>query len=186
VGELGWELYIPTMFTAPVFDAIAEAGEKMGMKYVGMQAVNSLRLETGCRHWESDITPDETPFEAGLGFGVKLHKGDFCGRNALLRQKEHGLCRKMVMFTLKDAAPMLHAGEPIFRNGQLAGEITSGAYGYKVGAAVGMGYVKHPEGIIDDDWIISGEYEIEVEGDRIAASASLKSPYDPQNKRVKM
>ncbi len=186
VGELGWELYIPTMFAAPVFDAIAEAGEKMGMKYVGMQAVNSLRLETGCRHWESDITPDDTPFEAGLGFGVKLNKGDFCGRNALLRKKEHGLCRKMVMFTLKDADPMLHAGEPIFRNGQRAGEITSGAYGFKVGAAVGMGYVNHPEGSIDDDWIISGEYEIEVEDERIAAVAGLKSPYDPKNERVRM
>lgn len=185
-GELGWELYVPAMFTVPVFDAIMDAGESFDLKLVGMQAVNSLRMETGYRHWESDITPDDTPYEAGLGFSVKLDKGDFIGRSALLRQKEKGLGRKLVMFTLKDPGPMLYANEPIFRDGQWVGEITSGAYGHKIGSAVGMGYVIRPEGSIDTQWITSGRYEIEIEGERVEATVHLKSPYDPENERVKM
>ena len=91
VGELGWELYIPSGFAVPVFDAIMEAGKKFGLRLVGMQAVNSLRMESGYRHWETEIGPEDTPYEAGLGFCVRLDKGDFIGREALLRQKEKGI-----------------------------------------------------------------------------------------------
>ena len=185
VGELGWELYIPSMFTVPVFDAIMAAGEKFGLQLVGMQAVNSLRTETGYRHWESDVTPEDTPYEAGLGFGVDLDKGDFTGRDALVRQKKAGLTKKMVMFTLTSPDPMLYANEPIFRNGELVGQIRSGAYGYVVGSAVGMGYLHNDDGI-SHDWIMSGEYEIMIEGEKIPAKVHLRSPYDPNNERTKM
>ena len=100
VGELGWELYIPTGFAVPVFDAIMEAGKRHGLRLVGMQAVNSLRMESGYRHWETEIGPEDTPYEAGLGFCVDLNKGDFIGRDALLRQKEKGIARRLVIFTL--------------------------------------------------------------------------------------
>ena len=187
VGELGWELYIPTNFTATVFDAIMEAGEKYGLKLVGMQAVNSLRMETGYRHWESDITPDDTPYEAGMGFSVKLGKKHFIGKDVLSGQKEKGISRKMVMFTLEDPEPMLYTNEPVWRDGEWVGEITSGAYGHLLGRAVGMAYLKKPDGsIIDSDWINSGRYEIEVEGKMVPAKVHIKSPYDPDNERVRM
>lgn len=185
VGELGWELYIPTNFTLAAFDTILEAGKKHDLKLVGMQAVNSLRLETGYRHWESDITPDDTPFEAGLGFGVKLDKDDFIGKEALAVQKQRGLTRKMVMFTLEDPDIMLYGSETIYRNGELNGIATSGGYGFEVGSAVAMGYLKNPDGITTE-WIKDGRYEIMVEGRLRAAKLHLSSPYDPRNLRTKM
>ncbi len=185
VGELGWELYIPTMFAAPVFDAIFEAGKKVGLRLIGMQAVNSLRLETGYRRWESDVTPDDTPYEAGLGFGVKLDKGDFIGRAALLKQKETGIRRRLVQFTMEDPDIMLYGSEPVYRNRKWMANLSSGAYGFKVGSAVGMGYVKNSEGI-SEKWILEGKYEIEVEGKMIPAKVHIRSPYDPKNQRPKM
>jgi len=107
VGELGWELYIPSCFATGVFDSILEAGREFNLRLVGMQAVNSLRMECGYRHWESDITPDDTPYEAGLGFCVKLDKGDFDGRAALVKQKENGITRRLVIFTLEDSETLL-------------------------------------------------------------------------------
>lgn len=185
VGELGWELYIPSFFTVPVFDAIMEEGTRHGLKLVGMQAVNSLRLETGFRHWESDITPDENPYEAGLGFGVKLHKGDFIGKAALASQKSAALTRKLVMFTLDDPEVMLYGGEPIYRNGEYISTTTSGTYGFEVGTAVAMGYLKNPDGITLE-WMKQGKYEIMVEGRPVPATLVSGSPYDPENLRVKM
>ena len=185
VGELGWELYLPSMFARPVFDAIMAEGKQFGLRLVGMQAVNSLRLETGYRHWESDVTPDDTPYEAGLGFGIKLDKGDFIGRAALLRQKETGINKKLVMFTLEDSEVMLFGSEPIYRNGVWMNNTTSGAYGFKIGCPVAMGYVKNAEGITDD-WILDGKYEIEAEGKKIPAKVHIHSPYDPKNERPKM
>ncbi len=187
VGELGWELYIPTNFTTGVFDAIMAAGEEYGIRLVGMQAVNSLRMETGCRHWEADITPDDTPYEAGMGYGVKLDKGAFTGRDALKAQKEEGLHRKLAMFTLQDPEPVLYAEEPVWRDGQRVGGITSGAYGHLLGRAVGMAYLQRPDGeIVREEWIRSGKYEIEVEGQMVPATVHVRSPYDPDNRRVRM
>lgn len=185
VGELGWELYLPSGFAGPVFDALMEAGRECGLHLVGMQAVNSLRMESGYRHWETEIGPEDTPYEAGLGFCVQLDKGDFIGREALLRQKKTGLTRKLVIFTLEDPEPILLRNEPIFRDGDHISEITSGAYAFKLGTSIGMGYLSRSEGI-NNEWILSGRYEIMVEGKKYAAKVHLKSPYDPKNVRPKM
>jgi 4-methylaminobutanoate oxidase (formaldehyde-forming) len=185
VGELGWELYIPTEFSNNVFDALIRQGEKFDLKLVGLHALDSLRLEKGYRHWGADITPDDTPFEAGLGFCVKLDKGDFVGKDALVKQAESGLTRKLVIFTLEDPEPLLYHDEPILRNGVKVSENTHGAYAHFLGSAIGMGYLENPDGI-DDEWILSGKYQIDVEGTLIPARVHLKAPYDPESKRVKM
>jgi 4-methylaminobutanoate oxidase (formaldehyde-forming) len=185
VGELGWELYIPTEFSNNVFDALMREGEKFDLKLVGLHALDSLRLEKGYRHWGADITTDDTPFEAGLGFCVKLDKGDFVGKDALVKQTESGLTRKLVIFTLEDPEPLLYHDEPILRNGVKVSENTHGAYAHFLGSAIGMGYLENPDGI-DDEWILSGKYQIDVEGKLIAARVHLRAPYDPGSKRVRL
>jgi glycine cleavage system T protein len=185
VGELGWELYIPTEFSNNVFDALMAAGEKFDLKLVGLLALDSLRLEKGYKHWSSDITPNDTPFEAGLGFCVDLKKGDFIGREALVKQKEAGLKRKLCIFTLEDSESLIYHDEPIYRNGELACENTHGSYSHVLGCAIGMGYLENPEGI-DEAWILSGQYEVDVEGKRVPVKVHMRPPYDPKSERVKM
>ena len=185
VGELGWELYIPPDFATGVFDALLEEGAKLDLKLVGLHAVDALRLEKGYRHWGSDIGPDDTPFEAGLGFCVKLDKGDFVGREALLRQHEKGLTRKLAIFTIEDPGPLLYHDEPIYRNGELVSRNTHGAYAHYLGCAIGMGYLENLEGI-SDEWVMSGKYEIDVEGKLYSARVHINAPYDPKGQRVQM
>ena len=185
VGELGWELYIPPDFGLGVFDALMEAGKWLDLKPVGLHALDSLRLEKGYRHWGSDIGPNDTPLEAGLGFAVKLDKGEFIGREALRKQKDKGLTRRLVVFTLQDSEPLLYHDEPIYRDGELVSSNTHGAYGHSLDGALGMGYLERSQGI-DPGWIEAGSYEIEVEGKRYPAEAHLKPPYDPSGSRVRM
>ncbi len=185
VGELGWELYIPTEFATGVYDVLVEAGEAFGLKQVGMHAMNSLRTEKAYRHWGHDITDEDTPLEAGLGFAVAWDKpGGFIGREALLRQKEEGVKRRLVQFALDDPEPLMHHNEPIWRNGEIVGYITSGMFGHAVGKSLGMGYVANEDGV-DADFINAGTYEIEIACQRYPATASLKPFYDPRSERVK-
>ena len=184
VGELGWELYIPTECGLQVYDALLEACEGLELRHAGMHAMNSLRLEKGYRHWGHDITDEDTPLEAGLGFAVDFDKPDFIGREALLRQRELGVKKRLVQFLLQDPEPLLYHHEPIYRDGSIVGYIASGAYGHSLGASVGLGYVNHESGV-SRDFVESGCYEIEVAGRRFPARASLKPLYDPQGSRLK-
>lgn len=185
VGELGWELYIPADFAVQVFDALAAAGPAHGLRLAGMHTLDSCRIEKAYRHWGHDITDEDTPLQAGLGFACAFGKAmPFIGCDALLRQKEHGLTRRLVQFALEDPAPLLFHNEPIFRDGELVGHISSGNYGHTLGRAIGLGYVNHPGGI-STDFILSGSYEIEVACERIPARASLRPLYDPKNKRIR-
>jgi 4-methylaminobutanoate oxidase (formaldehyde-forming) len=185
VGELGWELYAPTDFATGMFDVLMEAGADLGVKLVGLHAVDSLRLERGFRHWPSDIDPDSTPLEAGLGFAVKFDKGEFRGREALLKQKQEGLKRKLVMFTVDDHEPLIYHDEPIYRNGELISSNTHGAYGHLLRASVGMCYLKNPDGI-SNQWITQGRYEIGINGQRYPITIHLTAPYDPKGERARM
>ena len=184
VGELGWELHVPTSQATTVYDLLMSAGHDLGVMNAGHYAINSLRLEKGYRAWGADISPDDTALEAGLGFAIAWNKPlGFLGKEALLAQKAKGLQRQLVTFVLKDPAPVLWGSEPIYRNGVAVGYTTSGSYGHAIGAAVGMGYVKNAAGV-DASFIQSGKYEIHINGAPCEATPCLKSPYDPQRLRI--
>lgn len=182
VGELGWELYIPTEFAAQVFEVLWAAGQRFGLMPVGMHAMNSLRIEKAYRHWGHDISDEDTPIEAGLSFAVKAAKASFIGREAFLRQKENGVNKRLAQFLLEDPERLLYHFEPIYRDGVIAGYVTSGMYGHTLGGAIGLGYVKHAGGV-DADYVKSGRYEIEVAGVRVPARVSLQPLYDPTSAR---
>jgi glycine cleavage system T protein len=184
VGELGWELYIPTDQAAHVFEVIEEAGADLGLKLCGLHALDSCRIEKAFRHFGHDITDEDHVLEAGLGFAVKTGKGDFIGRDAVLRKREAGLARRLVQFRLTDPEPLLFHNEAIVRNGKIVGTITSGNYGHYLGGAIGLGYVpcaNEPEADV-----LGSRYEIEIAGERFVAEASLKPMYDPKAERVRM
>ncbi len=186
VGELGWELYVPTEFARGIFDAVVEAGDPMGLKMAGMHVLDSCRIEKAYRHWGHDITDEDTPLEAGLGFACAFDKNQpFIGRDALLRQKETGIGKRLVQFQLEDPEPLLYHNEPIYRDGEIVGYLSSGNYGHHLGAAIGLGYVHHADGV-PADFIKSGSYEIEVACERFVAKASLRPLYDPKSERVKV
>jgi 4-methylaminobutanoate oxidase (formaldehyde-forming) len=186
VGELGWELYIPAEFVQSVHDEITTRGREFGLRPAGYHALNSLRMEKAYRHWGHDISPDETPLEAGLGFTVAWSKpGGFIGREALLRQREQGVRRRLVNFKLRSAEPLLYHNEPIWRDGQIVGRISSGMFGHTLQRSLGMGYVHNPSGLVTPDWISSGRYEIEIAAERVAADASLQAFYDPRGERIR-
>ncbi len=185
VGELGWELYIPSEFMQGIYDEIVATGDQHGLVHAGYHALNSLRMEKGYRHWSHDITDEDTPLEAGLGFTVKFDKPDgFIGREALLKQKEDGLPKRLLQFKLNDPEPLLYHNEPILRNGDIVGHITSGAYGHTLGSCIGLGYVHMDHGVAADE-VLDGDYEIEVAGEKITAEASLKPLYDPKNEKIR-
>lgn len=186
VGELGWELYIPTEFVSGVYDEIVSAGEGFGLVHAGYHALNSLRMEKAYRHWGHDITDADNPLEAGLGFAVKPDKpGGFIGRKALLAQKNNGLSRYLLQFRLSNPEPLLYHNEPIWRDERIAGYITSGAYGHSLGAAVGLGWV-NGSGVNEVQELLSGQFEIEIAGERFPAQASLKPMFDPENQRIRL
>jgi 4-methylaminobutanoate oxidase (formaldehyde-forming) len=156
----------------------------VGLRHAGYHAMDSLRMEKGYRSWGHDIGSEDTPLEAGLGFAVAFEKIGFTGRDALLRQRQKPLTRRLVMFTLHDPEPLLLGDEPICRDGSLVGRITSGSCGHTLGRAVGMGYVTHPAGV-DTAFLRAGRWELEVATERFAATASLEPPYDPRSARVR-
>lgn len=186
VGELGWELYLPTEYAAGVFDALVEAGDAFGLALCGYHALNSLRIEKAYRHWGHDISPDDTPLEAGLGFAVAWDKpGGFIGRDALLAQRESGVSRRLVQIRLLRDDLLLYHNEPIWRDGEIVGHTTSGMYGHTVGAPLGLGYVENHHGVADRAYIEAGEYEVEVACERVPAVVTLRPLYDPSSDRVR-
>lgn len=185
VGELGWELYVPTEFMVGVYDEIVAAGKSFGLKHAGYHALNSLRIEKGYRHWSHDITDEDTPLEAGLGFAVKFAKpGGFIGLEALLRQKQVGITRRLLQFRLTDPLPLLYHNEPIWRDNEIVGFVTSGAYGHTLGGSIGLGYVAIESGTVLNA-ALDGNFEIEVACERVQAEASLRPLYDPTNERIR-
>jgi 4-methylaminobutanoate oxidase (formaldehyde-forming) len=185
VGELGWELYVPTELAAGVYDAVVAAGEDLGLRHAGYHAMDSLRIEKAYRSWGHDIGGEDTPFEAGLGFAVRLDKRvPFTGRDALLAGQAKPFTRRLAVFVLDDPEPLLYHDESIWRDGALVGRIASGAYGHTLGRAVGLGWIACPDGVTEA-FVASGRWEVEIACERVPARAQLTPPYDPKSLRVR-
>ncbi|MFD0858251.1 GcvT family protein [Roseovarius aquimarinus] len=184
VGELGWELHIPTEYATPVHARLSEAGAAHGLRNAGYRALETLRLEKGYRAWAADIGPDHTPFEAGLGWAVKLKTDlDFRGRAACEAQKAKGVRKMMASFTA-DPGVILSGRETILKDGKRCGWLSSAGYGHTIGAPIGMGYVRSDD-VLTRDEVAAGSYQLEVAGDRVAAQIHLAPLYDPKMERVK-
>ncbi|MCB5943805.1 FAD-dependent oxidoreductase [Acidocella sp. KAb 2-4] len=185
VGELGWELHIPTEFAATVYEALMAAGAEFGIANAGYRAIETLRLEKGYRAWGADIGPDYTPLEAGLGWAVKLRKPTpFLGRAALEAQKRDGVKKLLATFTVDEPEIILLGRETIYRNGARVGWLASGGFGHTLGKPIGLGYVRNPAGL-DEDFVLSGGYELEVAGERVHANVHLAPLHDARMERIK-
>jgi 4-methylaminobutanoate oxidase (formaldehyde-forming) len=186
VGELGWELYTPTEFSDHVFSVLVDAGEDVGLRYAGLQALDTLRIEKAYRDYGSDVDNMDNPLEAGLGFFVDFDKpGGFIGKEALLRFKEEGVPKhRLVQFLLEDPEPLLHYGETIYQDGVRVGYIRAGNYGHTLGGSVGLGFVHNQDGVTSA-YVKNGKFEIDIAGQRYSAKASVRPMYDPKLERVR-
>ena len=188
MGELGYELYIPTEFSHTVYDALLAGFAKLGMPAVhcGLMALESLRLEKGYRDFSVDIDNTDTPLEAGLGFVVDFEKGDFVGREVLSAQKAAGpLKKRLLQFLLDEPEPLFAGNEPILCDGKYCGYIRSGAFGHTLGASVGLGLVELDEGITSD-FLKQRRFTIQVNDRLVGARVSLVPMYDPKSERIRI
>ncbi len=182
VGELGFELYIPTEFACHVYETLWEAGQDLGIANAGYRAINSLHFEKGYCYWGTELTPEYTPFDAGLDFCVALDKGDFLGREALAKIKEQGPKWKLCTFTIDADRPvMLRGSEPIIHRGRVVGITTSGGYGYTVGKTIAYSYIPVEDANYDQG------YEIEVYMEMYPVTRhDNRTLYDPERKKILM
>ncbi len=185
VGELGWELHMPTDVAVTVYEALMDAGRDLGLVNAGYRAIETLRLEKGYRAWGSDIGPDHTPVEAGLAWACKM-KTDipFTGREAVAAQLAGGVKKRLATFTVEDPDVILLGRETIYRDGERVGWLSSGGFGHSIGKPIGLGYVRHPEGVTDG-FLLSGSYELDVAATRVPARLHLKPLWDPSGARVR-
>ncbi len=186
LGELGYELYIPTEQATHVYDRLVEAGKHVGLHHAGLKALASLRMEKGYRDYGHDIDNTDSVLEAGLGFAVDLKKpGGFLGKDAVLAKKAEGpLRRRIVQVKVEDPEPMLFHAEVVHRNGKPVGYVRAASYGFTLGGAVGLMMVEAGEPV-DQAYLDKGTWEVDIAGKRYPAVASLRPLYDPENKRIK-
>lgn len=184
VGELGWELHLPSEYAQTVYEALHAVGAPKGLLNAGYRSIETLRLEKGFRAWSTDIGPDHTPDEAGLSWAVKMKSNIlFKGRDALQKQRKNGLKKILATFTC-DGDMILTGRETIYRNGERCGWLSSGGYGHTIDKSIGMGYVRSDQ-IINNSYILLGDYELEVATERVPAQVTLTALYDPHMNRVK-
>lgn len=186
VGELGWELHMPTDVAVTVYEALMAAGAELGLVNAGYRAIETLRLEKGYRAWGSDIGPDHTPVEAGLAWACKMKSGlPFLGRDAVAAQLAGGVKKRLAAFTVDDPAVILLGRETIYRDGVRVGWLSSGGFGHTLGKPIGYGYVRDAAGVTKD-WMMSGRYELEVASERVPCQIHAAALYDPSNARIKL
>ncbi|MFN4157155.1 MAG: FAD-dependent oxidoreductase [Gemmobacter sp.] len=183
VGELGWELHVPLAALAQVYDALMATGAEV--RPVGYRALESLRLEKGYRAWAADITPNDTPFEAGLGWAVKLRRNiGFLGREALEAASTRPLTKRLAGFRVADPAAVLLGRETILRDGEPVGYLTSGGHGHTIGQGIGYGYVRRAGGV-EEDWLVQGRYSLVVAAEEFSAEIGLRPFHDPEGTRIR-
>jgi 4-methylaminobutanoate oxidase (formaldehyde-forming) len=185
VGELGYELNIPSEQAGHVYDRIVEAGKPFGLRHAGLKALASLRLEKGYRDYGHDIDNMDDPYSTGLGFAVRLDKeGDFIGKRACIERKANKtFTHRLVQIILKDPEPLMFHQEIVIRNGVVVGSVRAASYGHTLGGAVGLAEVTGDP--VDAAWLEEGEWEVEIAGKRYPAEVSLKPMYDPGMARIK-
>jgi len=184
-GELGWEIFVTPDFAEHVFEVLMEAGKAYGLRLIGGEALNALRIEKGFVHWGHDMAYTEAPHQMGLEFVCKPEKDiPFVGRDAYLARKAEAKGPYLCSIKLCDRDPLLHHNEPVLRDGKVVGYVTAGAFGHTVGAAVGLCLVSLPEGATDKSSIETGCYSVLIEGTEIPAEISLTPFHDPQSKRM--
>lgn len=189
VGELGYELFIPTEQAVHVYDRIVGAGEDFGLVHAGLKALGSLRMEKGYRDYGHDMDNTDTLLEVGLGFTADLKKpGGFLGKDAVLAQKaEKKLRKRLVQVLVKDPEPLMFHGEIVLRDGKVVADVRAASYGHTLGGAVGLAMVEVEHGsFVDKAYLDSGVWEVDIAGTRYPAEVSLKPMYDPSNARIKM
>jgi 4-methylaminobutanoate oxidase (formaldehyde-forming) len=179
VGELGWEIYCSMEYGQRLWDILWQSGQVDGLVAAGYRAIDTLRLEKGYRYWSADISPDYTPYEAGLGFAVKLGKGDFMGREALLKQKEAGIQRKLCCLTLADSSAIVLGNEPIRDGDEVVGWVSSGGYGYAVEKSIAYGYLPLAQAAMGTN------LTIDVFGERVETAVVQEPLWDPMGTRIK-
>ncbi len=185
VGELGWELHVPTDMAIPVYEALMAAGETHGIRNAGYRAIESLRLEKGYRAWGADIGPDHTPVEAGLDWAVRRDPATpYRGQDAIERQRRDCVAKRLVGFTVDDPNVVLLGRETIYRDGARVGWLTSGGFGHSIGRPIGYGYVRNADGV-DTAWLDSGAYELDVATVRVPCQLHLRPLFDPANTRIR-
>ncbi len=178
-GELGWELYTSPQDAIAVWEALLKAGKAYSIQPVGYKALESLRLEKGYRYWSGDITPTENPYQAGLGFAVKLNKGDFIGREALLKVKTEGIKQRLCTLTISGVPGILYGGEAVYLHNDVVGRIRSGGYGYTVAQNIGLSYL--PLELTQ----VGTQLEVDIFGQRVKAKVAPDTLYDPKNERLR-
>src|SRR5262249_19835061 len=175
---LGWELYCPVEYGLALWDTLWQAGRAHGLLAGGYRAIDSLRLEKGYRVWGSDVTPDDTPDEAGLAFAVKPDKGEFVGRDALLAAREQPATRRLACLVLDDPRSIALGSEPVRVAGEIAGRVTSGGYGYTVERSIAYAYLPGPE--------VGQPVEVEIFGRQVAGQVAAEPLYDPRGERLRV
>jgi 4-methylaminobutanoate oxidase (formaldehyde-forming) len=184
VGELGFELYVAAELAESLLASIVEVGQAFDLAYCGHYALDGCRLEKGYRHWGHDIGPKETPLEAGLGFAIDWEKTGFLGEDALRRQRQAGISKRLMHFAVDGANPLLLHDEPIYRDGRYAGLTTSGGQGFRTGLSLCLGYIACDPGETRDQ-LFKSTYEIAVAGERYGLKPLARPPYDAAGTRLR-
>ena len=183
VGELGYELFVPTEHTQHVYEQLVTTGQRFGLRHAGLLCMDSCRVEKGYRHWGHELSPSITPLEAGLRFAVDFSKS-FAGREALMNQKDKELNQRLVLFSIPDGAPLLLHDEPIYRDGEVVGETTSGIRAFRVGGSLAFGLVRHAVAC-SREFVFDGSYTIQVGDEFFPALPLVRPPYDPTGAKMK-